>query len=154
MSIDLNTASKAEMKEYGRDELGLTLTMNMSEDTMRQRIRDQLTELGRPEPEKPINLGQKGKEASYVEINIAKSKEKGGARPVPVGVNGVMYTVPRGKNVLVPPSVEYVLRKAVATTYEQDDETGQMHDTDSLRFPYQVVGGFGNLIPDADSKAA
>lgn len=57
-----------------------------------------------------------------ISILIAASTEKGGERPIPVGVNGSVMWIPRGKKVDVPEPYVKVLRDAVQLHYEVDKD--------------------------------
>lgn len=156
---NLDTASKEEMKQYARDELGIALPLTMNESTMRQRIRDRMAEMGKVDPTNESvkaakgDVTKAGQRKNYVTIIVAKSQEKGGGQPAFVGVNAVGYTIPRGIPIAVPNFVEYALRNAVQTIYEWDEETLQLTQRDVPTYPYNVVGGHENLI-DPDVSAA
>jgi len=142
-NFNIDEAERAELKAYARDELGLTLSMNLREDTMRQRIKDRIEEMKGSE-----NRGQpmKANREEWPVINVAKTSEKGGGAPVFVGLQGKGYTIPRGKPIPVPPGVEYILRVAIKTDYDQDEDTGEMVGIDILSYPYSVVSGHQYLI--------
>lgn len=57
---------------------------------------------------------------------------------VKVQVNGVMYTLPREVEVIVPPEVVGVLNDAIITRSVQ--ENGVMVDKSARRFPYTILG--------------
>lgn len=159
---NLNTATKEEMKQYARDELGIALPLTMNEATMRQKIRDRMAELGVSDAHAPNSetvctakgdSTKAGKRKNYVTIIVAKSQEKGGGQPVFVGVNAKGYTIPRGIPVAVPNFVEYALRQAIQTVYDWDEETLKLTAREVPTYPYNVVAGHEHLI-DADVSAA
>ena len=53
-----------------------------------------------------------------VDIYIYAGHEENGSAPVPVGVNGVVYYIPRAKKVNVPVEVVGVLQNAVTDVHE------------------------------------
>ena len=57
---------------------------------------------------------------------------------VKVQVNGVMYTIPREKEVVVPEYVIGVLQNAVRTDYERVN--GAYEERHSRRFPFTILG--------------
>lgn len=67
-------------------------------------------------------------------IVIHQGEGAAGREDVVVGVNGVMFSIKRGKPVEVPSEVVHVLENAVTTVYEN----GQAIDTP--RFAFSVVG--------------
>lgn len=145
--LDIDKADRAELKAYARDELGLSLTMNMNEETMRAKIKDRLNELGKEKPAPITELGKGVDKSGWVVINIQRAHGKSGGEPVFVGYNGKGYTIPRGVNVPVPPPVEAILRNAIRTDYEQDvDENGDMESRDVVSYPYQIISGHENRV--------
>lgn len=155
MSINLDTASREEMKKYGLDELNIQLSLTMREDTMRQRCRDAMLTLGIKEAAAPLDLaGHHANKDNWVVINIQRSEGKHGGEPVFVGFNGKGFTIPRGIDVAVPPPVEAILRNAIKTVYEQDVENmGELTGRDVLNYPYSVVGGHANRVGIRDMAA-
>lgn len=135
---DFNTASKEDLKQWAIDELNLRLPLTMSDETMRQKIVDECGAQGIAVPVSKLNDG-KADQAGYVTIVIAKADKKAGSEPVPVSVQGVQYTIPRGIPIGVPPSVVEVLKNAVRTIYEQPDDGGDMIEEDVQSYPFQVL---------------
>ena len=66
-------------------------------------------------------------------IEIHQGEGAAGREDVPVGVNGVMYLIKRGKPVEVPTEVVGVLETAVTTVYENGEAI------DTPRFAFSVV---------------
>lgn len=58
-----------------------------------------------------------------IRIQIHKSEKAGGSRDVPVGVNGKMFMIPRGKPVWVPEAYVEALKNAVELHYPPYDES-------------------------------
>jgi len=149
--IDLDNASREEMKQYGMDELGISLSMAMREDTMRQKVRDEMTRQGIKEGTPPVKLGGAhgihGDKSKWVTINIQRTEDKRGNEPVFVGFQGKGYTIPRGVDVAVPPAIEHILNNAIKTLYSQDVETlGELIARDVPSYPYQIVAGRENRV--------
>lgn len=142
MAIDLKTASLAEMKQYARDELGLSIPRGAEEETIRKLIAD--ADDSSAQPPKPAKVGDVIPKRRMIKINIMKTDRDGGDRDVPVGVNGKLYLIQRGVDVEVPAEVVEVLRNAVETRWEQrkDPENplrSQMIRRDTHAYPFSIV---------------
>ena len=139
--FNLATAGKHELKFYAKNELGINLSLAMTETTMRERIQDHCIKNDLEKPVARIDGSRGKKKGKYITINIAKTDKKGGAEPAFVGVQGVGYTIPRGINVDVPASVVEVLKNAVQDIVTQDSESGEIHKEPVQAYPYQIVSG-------------
>jgi len=77
------------------------------------------------------------------EIIIHKDSNKHAIDPVPIGLNGTMYTIRRGQKVVVPIEVVWVLEQAVETRYEQvmdeRDKSVQLIPRDVMSYPFSVL---------------
>jgi len=140
--FNLATADKHELKFYANNSLGMNLSKTMSEDTMRKRILEHCETEGLEAPKSEVT--QKGggahvKKEPWATINISKQDRPGGSDPAFVGVNGVGYTIPRGINIDVPPSVVEVLRNAKQDIVTQDPDTGQLLHEDVYTYNFQVI---------------
>ena len=145
-NFNLATANKYELKFYAKEKLDLSLTMNMSEGTMREKIQAEAN--GRDDVEAPkaeIIVKQRSgrKPTEYAIINISKSDKKGGAEPIFVGVQGVGYTIPRSINIKVPMFIVHALNNAMQDHVTQDIETGELHHDPILTYPFQIVERLG-----------
>ncbi len=85
----------------------------------------------------PLKQGS-SKGVPKVMLNIAVAEGDGGDRPVPVGVNGSIMLVPRGKDVEVPWPYYLALKAAVKTIHAQDTNTGDMESHDTPSYPFSV----------------
>lgn len=139
-NFNLATADKHQLKFYAKNELGLSLSMSMTETTMRERIQKHCSDKDIDGPVAKVEA-KGSKKQKYVTINIAKQDKKGGAEPAFVGVQGVGYTIPRGINVSVPSSVVEVLKNAVQEIVTQDEETGEIHKEPVMTYPFQLMAG-------------
>lgn len=140
-TFNLATADKHQMKFWAKNTLGLSLTLSMTDSTMRERIQDFCMKNDIAQPVAKIDGTRGKKHAKYVTINVAKTDRKGGAEPAFVGVQGVGYTIPRGIDVAVPASVVEVLKNAVQDIVTQDPEDDQIYHEDVMAYPFQVVSG-------------
>ncbi len=141
-NFNLATANKHELKKFAKDSYGLSLTMNMAEDTMRQHIQiycqDNNLDLPNSEIGNAEKVGTK-QAAKKVTINIATSEGKNGAEPIFLGVQGVGYTLPRGINIKVSPAIVEVLRNAEKDVITQDVDSGDLLHNPVLTYPFSVV---------------
>ncbi len=131
------TASPQELKEYARDELNLSLTLTMSAETMRQKIKDKLAEVGKSEPV-PDNSEKKIKGVKYRSIMIPDSEKPGGSEPVPVSYNGTQFTIPRGVEVSVPEFLIEILKNAKQDIITQGTD-GEIITRTVMAYPFQIV---------------
>lgn len=85
----------------------------------------------------------------YCRINIPANDKPGGQDPVPVGVNGTVIALPRGKDIQVPVEYVEVLKNAVAyhykpfTGFKPDGsmDLGGLNMPDKVsEFPFNTVG--------------
>lgn len=127
MEINVNTASRAEMLEYARTELGLKVEDSATKSELKDLVAKQLGDvvlatnsmdslMDEMTPEVRRMLGELRKEKK-VKIRIFENKDH--PSRIPVGVNGVMFTIKPGAVVEVPESVVGVLENAITTTYSQ-----------------------------------
>jgi hypothetical protein len=133
--FNLATADKHQMKFYAKS-LGLDLSLAMAETTMREKIAKHLTENDIEAPKSEVAGIKKG--AKRFTIMIPKALGKEGNEPVPVGVQGVLYTIPRAVAVDVPEGVVEVLKNAVQDIVTQDED-GIIHHDYVPAYAYTVI---------------
>ncbi len=97
---------------------------------------------GQPFAGKPLR-GSSAENDPKVKVTIAEMEGAGGKRAVPVGVNGVIMLVPRGRPVDIPYRYFMALKCAVKTLHEQDEETNEITSTEVDAYPMSV-----NKMPD------
>lgn len=163
-TVPWDEATIDELKQFTASVLDISVHPRIGEETLRAKIRqvypgDTITIMvldgegdGAPSdapapPSETPNDGKalRGTSASHdpkVKITIAEVETAGGKRPVPVGVNGVIMLVPRGKAVDIPYRYYEALLHAVKTMHDQDEKTGEIIPTDVLSYPMSV-----NLMP-------
>ncbi len=139
--FNLATADKDTLKTYAKNNYDLSLTLNMSEETMRERIirHCEKNNLELPTYEildkKSQSDERSGKAVGKVVINIPKSEKAGGNEPVFVGVQGVGFLIPRGRDITVSPSIVEVLKNAITDNVTQDED-GEMVHNDAPTYPF------------------
>ncbi len=164
-TVPWDEATLLELKMFAAQVLGMSAHPNIGEATLRAKIRqayngDEITimvdESGPKDasqadtpaaPSETPNDGKalRGTSAANdpkVKITIAEVEGAGGKRPVPVGVNGVVMLVPRGRPVDIPYRYYEVMRHAIKRTYEQDETTHEVISSDVPSYPMSV-----NLMP-------
>lgn len=73
-----------------------------------------------------------------IEINIYASEQEHGSDAVQVGLNGVMYLIPRGDYWPVPEEVVAILRNSVTTVTSPVKTGGGVIERDVPRFNFQT----------------
>lgn len=71
--------------------------------------------------------------------NVPGAKKSRSGNRVFVGAQGKGYLIERGKPVLVPQIVVNVLRDAVQTEYEYDEESGENIPFETPSYPFSVL---------------
>lgn len=132
--IDLMSASKEELREYARNELGLNLHPNSSIETLRAKI---AAETGQELPAAPKEA--KAAKPKTVTINIHPVAGKSGRSDVFVAVNDRTFLIKRGVNVEVPVEVAHVLENAVEDVWERDEEANDLVKRSALAYPFSYV---------------
>jgi hypothetical protein len=135
--FNLATADKYQMKFFAK-ELGLNLSMNMSEATMREKIEAFHIKNDMEMPVSELEMPKSSKPRVMYTINIPKSPLPNGDEPVFVGVQGVGYTIPRGINIKVTEGIVEVLRNAIQDIVTQDED-GTIHHNESMLYPFQII---------------
>jgi hypothetical protein len=73
-----------------------------------------------------------------LELNIYASDQEHGSNAVEIGLNGVMYLVPRGEYFTVPMELVAVLRNAVVTVTSPAKTGGGVVEREVPRYNFQV----------------
>ena len=129
--VNVNTMDRATLEQTAND-LGVKFAHNASDDTLRNKLREALGEPPAPGLNTAPSTTESTKEKRFEIIIQTDGKDK---QPVPVGVNGKMWAIQRGKNVIVPESVVEVLKNANRYEYDPKD----MSRTEVLAYPFQIV---------------
>lgn len=128
--IDIKEATETQLRDFGRDTLGLNLPPNAKIETLRAKItaawnKDYILVPGEETESKqegdaphPVTDDQMPPKKGLVKIHIQLTEDPGGDEPVPVGVNGKVMLIPRGKDVEVPHAYFEVLSNAIAHKYD------------------------------------
>jgi len=143
--IDIHTATRDQLIEYGREELGLAIPKNANKDVARDAVAVALgvsvqTDLKQDDkvPVMTRNEAELNKQ-ERVRLRILEGPDL--PPRVQIGVNGVMYTIVPGAVVEVPKSVVGVLRNAYRTDYRQEVVEGvpKMSERNSLAYPFEII---------------
>lgn len=116
----IENMSSADLKEQARI-FGISLKGNPSDEVLREKIREAMTEKPAEAEPEDINLNAK---ADWVTIEVV---EKEGAPPLYVGVNGVSYLIERGVPVAVPPGVVAALEDASRLVKNKDGDERRVY---------------------------
>ncbi len=87
----------------------------------------------------PEGKQHKYKPGQKCTIIVQRGRGKGEDRPVPVTVQGVLYTVPRGVRVRVPAPVAEVLMNAEEQVVEWDEENNDITSRPAASYPTSIV---------------
>lgn len=140
--INVNAMDRAELEQTAND-LDVKFAHNASDETLRNKLREALGEPPMPSLESQSPPAEQATLSAPPQPALAKEKrfeiviqtDGKDKQPVPVGVNGKMWAIQRGKKVVVPQSVIEVLRNAVRYEYDPKD----MSRTEVLAYPFQIV---------------
>lgn len=134
---DVNTTEmNREELEEAATALDIKFQGNTKDDTLRAKIDEALGAPAEPAASGsslPRAPGESKKAKRFKLIIATNDQDK---QPVQVGVNGRMYVIKRGEEVIVPESVINVLRDAVQHIY--DPKT--MKESKVHAYPFQVLG--------------
>jgi len=154
---DLETLKKTELQSVA-SQMNLSLPGNATKDDILDAIiaADEGNGIPAPAPVKDVVSDEEAaKEGQLVErdahgrdrpmyrLTLNSDDKPGGDSPLPVGVNGYVWTIPRDMEVEVPESVVDVLKDAVFTVMEkvgEDDEGRPVYkERDVKRFSFSAV---------------
>lgn len=134
--IPIADATEDQLRAFGRSHLGLALPPNCKPETLVAKIKaawnkdyivvqeanaDTAQDGSAP---RPVTTAQSAPEKDKVRIIIQETEEAGGRDPVPVGVNGLIMLIPRGKEVDIPLPYFEVLQHAITYKYDPLPEGG------------------------------
>lgn len=139
--INLATADRHQMKFYAKDELGLGLSLSMTEETMRARITAHCAQndLALPVSDIGGTKGNREDRSKWPQVIIAKQEKKGGDEPAFVGFQGKGFLIPREIPCRVHPGIVEILRNAKQDIVTQDAETGEIYHNEVFTYPFQVI---------------
>lgn len=130
--VPINEATDAELRSFALDTLGMSIPANAKESTVLAKVQ---TAWGKPDillPSSgegddadvvgtapvPVTPEQAGPTPDKVRIIISVTDTPGGDEPVPVGVNGKVMLIERGKPQDVPRPYFEVLSNAIQHKYD------------------------------------
>ena len=131
--------SLSSKSDYALAEIakGLNVQIDADTATKKELIESILEAEGSIEKSEDLLKSRKPKK-NFARIILSHQDGVENTKFVKVQVNNDMFTIPREIEVVVPASVEEVLRNAVALTYHPG-EGGILEERKSRRFPYQVL---------------
>ncbi len=156
--IPIAEATVAQLRTFAQETLGISVKENAHLEQVRAKVelawdRDIPIAEAAPEPPlagaspKPVTDEQVGPEPGKVRINIGIQEEAGGSSPVPVGVNGKIMLIPRGKDVDIPEAYLEALSHAVTYKYEPMEDGLGMNPVprEMQLYPFQIIGRVDDL---------
>lgn len=139
--LNLDTLGKDELKEQAKI-LGITLQGNPSDDTIREKIRE---ELDGSAPKANAQANTKPDAATDNSIAVRKGekrytikihKDGKDKQPVPLACNGRVVRIKRGETVTIGAGLFESLKNAVQMVKDEDSE----EMTEVPAYPYTVLG--------------
>ncbi len=151
--IPIGEATGPQLRKFAQETLGIEVKSTMGIAKLRAAVESAWDrdipimdeagagELAGDQPQ-PVRARHLPPPAGKVRINIGIQEEAGGNDPVPVGVNGKIMLIPRGKDVDIPESYLEALQHAV--TYKYDSLPDGMGINPVPRevqlYPFQIRG--------------
>lgn len=129
--LNIDTLTSAELKDQAKV-LGIPLTGNPKDETIRERIREAL---GEPAKANETQAQPIAAEASEKLVKIMIQESESDQQPVAIGLNGRIIRIQRGKEVDVPAGYVEILRNAKQKV--RDTKTNE--DREVLSYPFQVL---------------
>jgi len=147
--MDFERATKAQLIDYAREELGLNLPNTMRRDELLARIDQKLRE-------------RDGKPRNKVKIKIMKDPSVTGNDDVMLSINGRAITIKRDYEVWVHPMYVALLQNCRRVVRTQDPETLKWHVDTAPMYPFMILDGHdvferfmkGDDVSGTGSKAA
>jgi len=154
--VNIQQASEQELRDFGRSYLGLALPPNCKVETLRAKISEAwdkpyivIADAEEDGPQigdepVPVEEGQVGPGRDMVRIHISITEDAGGSEDVPVGVNGKVMLIPRGKDVDIPVEYHEALQHAITHKYEPlpDGQGINPIPRKVPLYPHQVISRF------------
>jgi hypothetical protein len=133
--INLDAMTRDELKEQA-GVLDIAYAPNITDEKLREKIREALGETPQVEAVEPIVAPAKSKGRMYRGQIHKDGKDK---QPVPVAVNGHVWRIMRGETVTIPEAHYHVLQNAVQAVW--DDDAGEMIEVPAYPNSFQPVEG-------------
>lgn len=151
--IAIEDATEEQLRTFASETLGISISPTAKLPAVRAKIRaawdkaEILVEAGEETPEAPSPEDKpKAKKAKahdgekMVTVHIGVTQGKDGKEAVPVGVNGKVMLIPRGKNVEIPISYYQVLQNAIRQEYDTDEDGNIIPEPrEVMQYPVQLV---------------
>lgn len=126
--MDFERATKTQLIDYAREELGLNLPSSLRRDELIARIDEKLRE----RDSRPRNK---------VKIKVLKDPTHTGNDDVLLSINGRAVTIKRDYEVWVKPEYVALLDTCIRVIRTQDPETLEWHVDKAPMYPYIVLDG-------------
>jgi hypothetical protein len=164
-SIQIDEATPAQIAAFARNFLNLDVSPEASDDQILSRVKaaqpgiatifvmaDEFEEVERINPPLASQVlegeaqnvdrlaGSLGRDdpRAIISIMSVESEDGRGSEDVPIGVNGRIWQLQRGKDLNVPWRVVEALRRCVQTIVRHDDE-GNVTEREAARYPFTIL---------------
>ncbi len=153
-TIEITEATDEQLREFAN----LTLGLSMPANTLRETVISKLSQawdktfIFESDPVLPQANAQEGDdpapvtedqelpEVKKVRIFINETEESGGREAVPVGCNGKVMLIPRGKNVDIPEPYYLILQNAITHKFDPLPDGGIDPNPRTVPlYPHQLV---------------
>lgn len=151
--VNLADATQPELIEFAQSTLGIMIPGNAKRETALAKVmsawpdkdyilleaKEEQAPLSGQAP-KPATAVQGGPPPGYVRIIVQRQEGAGGDDPIPLGVNGKIMLVERGKESDIKDAYFRVLENAVKHVYESLTDGGINPEARKVAtYPYQVI---------------
>lgn len=148
--IPIKDASAAQLRKFAIEHLGLEVKGSMNRQALIALIGQAWTEedirVEEAPPEAVQSHGARarasladGLKPGYARVQIHVSEEPGGTDPVPLGVNGSIMLVERGKDQDIPYRYYIVLKNAIKYQYDMDGDKINPIPRQIPQYPFSVI---------------
>ncbi len=156
--IPISEASGPQLRTFAQESLGIDVREKDSTEQIRAKVQmawDRDIPINEPDVRPtlagdqpvPVTDVHQPAEQGMVRINIGIQEEAGGSDPVPVGVNGRIMLIPRGKEVDIPESYLEALSHAITFKYDPLPDGMGINPVprEVQLYPFQIVGRVADL---------
>lgn len=132
----LESMDKAELVTYANMTYGLNVNARTPKEELISNI---LRASQRYRGNSDIDMSDKVLKPGYARIRLNKNELNKAGRPVIVGLNGTMYSLPVGPEFNCPLPLVAILNNAVQTQYEVDPGTNELVPREIHAYPFVVL---------------
>jgi hypothetical protein len=132
----LEKMTKKDLIEHGNLTFGLSLNANHhKEDIVNAIERAGMRFRGNQD----LSAGDVELKPDYTKIRLSAGELNPTGRPVIVGLNGKMYSIPVGVEINVPNPLVEILSNAIKKVYKQDPRTNELIVSEVNSYPFSII---------------